>query len=149
METNMTNPTSPSFDASAVASSRPSSRRGLVAVVAGTAVVVLLAVSGCTSAQRQALGEQDVRDALSTQVDKAFSGRGLSRDGNLDCASTIGSDSKVSATCTGAAKSGEAVTGSFTGTADVNAETCIAQLTVKINGNQIVDQPGVDCFKVK
>jgi hypothetical protein len=149
METNVTNPTNPNIDASPRPSSHTSSRRGLVAAVAGTAVVVLLAVSGCTSAQRQALGEQDVRDALSTQVDKAFAGRGLSRDGNLDCASTIGSDSKVSATCTGAAKSGEAVTGSFAGTADVNAETCSAELTVKINGNQIVDQPGVDCLKVK
>jgi hypothetical protein len=52
----------------------------------------------------------------------------------------------VSASCVGTATSGQAVAASFTGTADVNAETCTAVLVVDIDGSRVIEQPYVQCF---
>ena len=72
--------------------------------------------------------------------------RSLAMSDSLDCTSTITVDSHISASCVGIADSGQAVAASFSGTADVDAETCTALLVVDIGGHRIIDQPYVQCF---
>ena len=118
-------------------------RRNLL--VAACALGVL-AFTSCTAAQRRELGEQDVRESLISQVEQALNDRSLDTSDPLDCTATITIDSHVSASCVGAASSAHAVKASFTGAADVNAETCTAALTVDIDGERVVDDPSVQCF---
>ena len=114
-------------------------------LVAACALAVL-AFTSCSAAQRRELGEQDVHDSLASHVNRAINDRSLAMSNPLDCTSAIAVDSHVSASCVGTASSGQAVAATFTGTADVNAETCTALLVVDIDGNRIIDQPYVQCF---
>jgi hypothetical protein len=109
-------------------------------------VLGVLAFTSCTAAQRRELGEQDVHDSLMSHVNQALNDRSLGTSDALDCTATITIDSHVSASCVGAPASGHVVAASFTGTADVNAETCTAALTVDIDGERVVDDPSVQCF---
>lgn len=118
-------------------------RRNLL--VAASALAVL-AFSSCSAADRREFGEQDIHDSLASHVSRAINDRSLSLSDSLDCTSTITVDSHVSASCVGTANSGQAVAASFTGTADVFAETCTAVLVVDIDGDRIIDQPYVQCF---
>ena len=112
----------------------------------GAAAVTLLALSACTGVDRRELGEQDIHDSLASQVERVVNDRSLSFGDDLDCTSSIDNTRVVSATCVGTAISGEAVTATFAGTADVDAERCTAVLVVDIDGVQIIDQPYVQCF---
>jgi hypothetical protein len=114
-------------------------------LVAGAALVVALA-AGCSTAQRQALGEQDARDSLSARVERAITGQGLGLDGKLQCSATIADAGQLTSKCTGQASSAVPVEGTFDGTADVHAETCNAHLVVTLDGAAVVDQTGIDCF---
>jgi hypothetical protein len=51
--------------------------------------------------------------------------------------------------CSGVDASGAAVTGTFDGTADVDAESCTAHLVVSIDDRAVVDQPDINCFEVE
>ena len=114
----------------------------------GSLATVVLAV-GCTADQRRGLGEEDARDALTTQIETAMSDHGLALDGALDCRAALAADSVMSADCVGLTQSGVAVAGTFDGTADADAETCSARLVVEIDDEPVVDQPQVDCFDVR
>jgi hypothetical protein len=124
-------------------SARSHRRRNLV--VAACALTVL-AVTSCSAADRREFGEQDIHDSLASHLTRAVNDRSLSLSDSLDCTSTITVDSHVSASCVGTANSGQAIAASFTGTADVFAETCTAVLVVDIDGDRIIDQPYVQCF---
>jgi hypothetical protein len=113
-------------------------------LAAGT--VALLTFTACSASQRRALGEQDVRDSIVSHVKQAVSDQSLSLGDGLDCTSTIDASSHVSASCVGTARSGQPVTASFTGTADIDKETCTAVLVVDIDGTRVIDQPYVQCF---
>ena len=108
--------------------------------------LTMLAFSSCSAADRREFGEQDIHDSLASHVTRAINDRSLSLSESLDCTSTITVDSLVSASCVGTANSGQAVAATFTGTADVYAETCTAVLVVDIGGDRIIDQPYVQCF---
>ena len=56
------------------------------------------------------------------------------------------SSRSVTGNCQGTTSSGATVVGRFDGTADVEAGTCDAVLTVEIAGATVVEEPGVDCF---
>ena len=114
-------------------------------LVAACALTVL-AFTSCSAEQRRALGEQDVRDSLSSHVNQAVNDMSLSMRHSMHCDSTITADSHVSASCAGTASTGEPVSASFTGTADVDAETCSAVLVIDIAGDRVIDQPYVQCF---
>jgi hypothetical protein len=114
-------------------------------LVAACALAVL-AFTSCSAAQRRELGEQDVHDSLASHVNRAINDRSIAMSNPLDCTSTITVDSHVSASCVGTASSGQAVAATFTGMADVNAETCTALLVVDLDGDRIIDQPYVQCF---
>ena len=118
-------------------------RRRLVTV---TIVAALTIVAGCSDEQRRDLGEQDTSDSLTAQVERVVADQGLELDGSLDCTADIDEASAVTSSCTGTATSGAAIGGTFTGTADVDAETCTAQLVVEIDGEPVADEPDVDCF---
>ena len=108
--------------------------------------LTVLAFTSCSAAQRRELGEMDIHDSLASHVERAVNDLSLSINDSLDCTSSIDLDSHVSASCVGTASSGQAVAASFTGTADVDAETCSAVLVVEIADDQIIDQPYVQCF---
>ncbi len=115
-------------------------------LVTVTIVAALTVVAGCSDEQRRDLGEEDARDALVAQVEQVVADQGLELDGDLDCTANIDETSAVTSSCTGTATSGAVVGGTFTGTADVDAETCTAQLVVEIDSEQVADDPDVDCF---
>ena len=123
----------------------PARSRPLLAIAAG-AVVVLLALAGCSKEQRRDLGEIDVRDALHGEVEQAASDQNLDVDGDLDCTADIDADSNVVASCAGTATSGEAISGTYAGTADVDAEQCSALLVITVEGAEIVNNPDAKCF---
>lgn len=111
--------------------------------------VALLTFTGCSAAQRRALGEQDIHDSLVSHVARVVNDHSLSMSRSFDCTSRIDSDSHVSASCVGYVRSGQIVkpvTATFVGTADVDAETCTAVLAVAIDGVEVIDQPYVSCF---
>jgi hypothetical protein len=116
----------------------------MVLVLAALAVAVV-AIAGCSSEQRRAFGEQDLRDSLDSRT-TAIVAANDSGDVSLACAASIGTDSAVDATCTGTTDTGDVVEASFTGTADVDAETCEARLVVRIDGDDVADRPDVRCF---
>ena len=140
---NTTNTTTPSTPQSNTKQNRIHRRRNLL--VAASALAVL-AFTSCSAAQRRELGEQDVHDSLVSHLDRAINDRSLVMSGGLDCTSTITVDSHVSASCVGTASSGQPVAASFTGMADVNAETCTAVLVVDIDGSRVIENPSVRCF---
>ena len=115
-------------------------------LLVAASVLAALAFSSCSAAQRRELGEIDVNDSLASHVSRAVNDRSLAMSDSLDCTSTITVDSHISASCVGIADSGQAVAASFSGTADVDAETCTAVLVVDIGGHRIIDQPYVQCF---
>ena len=115
-------------------------------LLVAASVLAALAFSSCSAAQRRELGEIDVNDSLASHVNRAVNDRSLAMSDSLDCTSTITVDSHISASCVGIADSGQAVAASFSGTADVDAETCTALLVVDIGGHRIIDQPYVQCF---
>jgi len=115
-------------------------------LLVAASVLAALAFSSCSAAQRRELGEIDVNDSLASHVNRAVNDRSLAMTDSLDCTSTITVDSHISASCVGIADSGQAVAASFSGTADVDAETCTAVLVVDIGGHRIIDQPYVQCF---
>ncbi len=111
-----------------------------------TILAALTVVAGCSDEQRRDLGEEDARDALVAQVEQVVADQGLELDGDLDCTANIDEASAVTSSCTGTTTSGATVSGTFTGTADVDAETCTAQLAVEIDGKSVADEPDVNCF---
>jgi hypothetical protein len=140
---NTTNTTATSTPQSNTKQARSHRRRNLL--VAASALAVL-AFTSCSAEQRREMGEQDVHDSLASHVSRAINDRSLAMTDSLDCTSIITADSHVSALCVGIATSGQAVAASYTGTADVNAETCTAVLVVDIDGSRVIDQPYVQCF---
>jgi hypothetical protein len=120
-------------------------RVGLRALIAMSAVVVL-ATTGCSKEQRRDLGEEDVKVVLEGKVETAVEDKDLAVDGNLSCRADLDAEPKVTASCTGTTESGEAINGSFDGTADVNDAKCTATLKVDIGGKEVVNEPAVDCF---
>ena len=118
--TTATTPTTPQSNTRPARNHR---RRNLLVVACALGV---LAFTSCTAAQRRELGEQDVHDSLVSHVNQALNDRSLDTSDALDCTATITIDSHVSASCVGAESSGHAVAALFTGTADVDVETCTA-----------------------
>ena len=108
--------------------------------------LAVVALTACNASQRREMGEQDIHDSLASHLTRAVSDRSLSVRDELDCTSQIHVDSHVSATCVGTASSGQIVSATYTGTADVDAETCSANLVVDIDSNRVIDQPYVQCF---
>lgn len=146
MNNTTTNTTSTPKSNTSHSNTRParSHRRRNLLVAAG--VLAAFAFSSCSAAQRRELGEIDVSDSLASHVSQVVNDRALAMSDSLDCRSTITVDSHITASCVGTADSGQAVEASFTGTADVEAETCTAVLVVDIGGHRIIDQPYVQCF---
>jgi hypothetical protein len=118
------------------------SMRMLVAIGA----LAVIALTACNASQRRALGEMDIHDSLASHLTRAVSDRSLAVQEPLDCTSHIHPDSHVSASCVGTASSGQAISATYTGTADVDAEQCTAVLVVDIDSNRVVDQPFIQCF---
>ena len=143
--TNTTNSTTTPTNAVSPATS--TRRHRVTGLLLAAGAVALLTFTGCSAAQRRALGEQDVHDSLASHVERVISDRSLAIGNRLDCSSTIDADSHVSASCAGATSSGSVIKATYVGTADVNAETCTAVLAVDIDGTRIVEQPYVQCFK--
>jgi hypothetical protein len=120
-------------------------RRGALVSIAAAA---LLLAAGCTDEQKSALGEIDVQDSLTQRVEQAVEAAGLEVGDDLTCSADIAADGALTASCEGDTTSAEPVVGSFTGSADVDDETCAAQLTVAVAGATVVDEADVDCFDV-
>ena len=118
--------------------------RRIVTVIAIGAGVLM--VGACTAEQRRGLGEIDVREVLHDRVEQAVADGGQKIDGDLDCHSQIDGDGKVAASCVGVTESGNDVTGSFAGTADVEAEHCAASLTITVGDDAVVTDPDALCF---
>lgn len=117
------------------------------AVLAGLAVLAVTATA-CSDDDKRALGEVDVRESLTVQVEDALSEQQLDLDGDLDCSATITEAGEVDSTCSGTTTSGEEVSGVYTGEADIDAETCTADLVVTVDGSPAVERSSVDCFDV-
>jgi hypothetical protein len=128
--------------------SRPARRRrGLFVSIAA---VTLLVAAGCTDEQKTALGELDVQDSLTHRVEQAVEDQGLEvDDDDLACSAEIAADGALTASCSGDTTSAEPVLGSFAGTADIDDETCAAQLVVAVAGATVVDEADVDCFDAR
>ena len=114
--------------------------------ILGAGAIALVVLAGCSTAQRQAMGEQDVRDALASQVRLTVSEHSLRLGDTLVCMANIDTTSALSASCSATTTTGQPVKATFAGSADVNAETCTAALAVVIDGEMAVDQTGVKCF---
>lgn len=109
-------------------------------------VALVLVASACNHADRKELGEEDARTTLQQRVEQAVTGRNLSLDGGLRCTAGIDDQGALSASCEGTTTSKQAVSATLAGTADVDAETCTAQLAVTVDGEQVATEPDVDCF---
>jgi hypothetical protein len=119
-------------------------RRRLATVLAVGAG--LLVIGACTEEQRRDLGEIDVRDELHSRVEQAVEDGGQTINGDLECESAIDEDGQVAASCVGVTDGGDDVTGSFTGTADVDDERCEAALAITVGGEAVVTRPTASCF---
>jgi hypothetical protein len=106
--------------------------RALIAISA----VVVLASTGCSKEQRRDLGEEDVKVVLEGKVEKAVEDKDLAVDGNSSCRADLDAEPKVTASCKGTTESGEAIDGTFDGTADVNDAKCTPNLKVDIGGKE-------------
>jgi hypothetical protein len=124
----------------------PSSTTARRAAIGALAIASLTLVGACSDEQRRSLGEEDARASLSSRTGAAADAAGGSVDGDLDCTASIDTSGEVTAACTGTTVTGDAVTGDFTGTADVDAETCEARLVVTVAGQPVTDEAAVDCF---
>jgi hypothetical protein len=109
-------------------------------------VALIVVASACNHADRKELGEEDARAMLQQRVEQAVTGRNLSLDGGLRCTAGIDDQGALSASCQGTTTSKQAVSATMAGTADVDAETCTAQLAVAVDGEQVATEPDVDCF---
>jgi hypothetical protein len=112
------------------------------------AAVAMLGVAACTDEQRQALGEEDLRDSLRGRIVDVLEGDDLELDGDLLCVAAIADGSAATAGCEGTTTSGAAVAGTYDGTADIDAETCTARFDVVVDGAAIAGEDDVDCFDV-
>lgn len=113
-----------------------------------TAVIVTVGAAACSEEQRRDLGEVDIRETLADHVEQVVENQELALDGDLDCTADIADDDlAVTSSCTGETSSGLTVSGSFTGSADVEAEECTAALAVTIGDEAVADESGVDCFE--
>ena len=128
------------------AASRSARRWTRTAMLATVAAGVLTLAAACSAEDRRDLGEEDVRTSLTDQVTAAVESAGHDLDGNLDCRATIGTDGDLTAECSGTTDTGAAVSGSYTGSADVDAETCTARLVTTVGNEPTVDRAAVDCF---
>jgi hypothetical protein len=116
------------------------------AALGALAIASLGIVGACSDEQRRSLGEEDARASLSSRTSAAADAAGGSLDGDLDCTASIDTSGVVTAACAGSTATGDAVTGDYTGTADVDAETCEARLVVTVAGQPVTDEAVVDCF---
>ena len=109
--------------------------------------VVLVAACACTDDQKRALGEEDVRDSLHASVERVLEDQGdaVGADG-LDCTSSINAAGEVAGTCAGTTEDGDAIAATYVGTADIDAETCVAELTMTVGEAEMPPGSGVDCF---
>jgi hypothetical protein len=142
----MSNTTTNTATSTPKSNTRPARSHRRRNLLVAASVLVALAFSSCSAAQRRELGEIDVNDSLASHLNRAVNDQSLAMSDSLDCTSTITVDSHVAASCVGTADSGQAVAASFSGTASVDAETCTAVLVVDIGGHRIIDQPYVQCF---
>jgi hypothetical protein len=111
--------------------------------------ILAVAATACSDDQKRSLGEQDVRDSLRTSVEQILDDTGDGVDGDgLDCTSSIGSDGTVDGSCAGSTDGGEPVTAAYAGTADIDAETCTAVMTITVGATELPPDDGVDCFGV-
>ncbi|HEY7628555.1 MAG TPA: hypothetical protein VH761_15900 [Ilumatobacteraceae bacterium] len=121
-------------------------RKGFFAGLLALTAIAFLITTGCTASQRRALGEEDVKDTLTSYVKKALNDEKLSLEGHLQCTSDIDTASNMSASCAGITKDGNAVHGTLTGTANVENETCTGDVSVAVADTQIAIVPGIHCF---
>lgn len=136
-------------------SSTPTARRSIhaarrstwTAALGALAAGVLALGTACTDEQRRSLGEEDVRTSLAAQVGAAVESAGLALDGDLDCHAAIDVVGNVTAGCTGTTETGDAVSGAYNGTGDVDAETCTAHMVTTIADERVSDEPDVECFE--
>jgi outer membrane murein-binding lipoprotein Lpp len=117
-------------------------------LVCAAATVGLAVVAGCSDEQRRELGEVDVRDTLDARVQQVVDDEGFQLAGDLECTAEIDDGtSNVTSSCTGTTSSGASISGTFTGSADVEAGECMAQLVVQIDSDAVADGNDVDCFE--
>ena len=85
---------------------------------------------------------------MTEHVEQVADAQGLEIDGDLTCTAAITADSALTASCDGTTSSGAAVSGTFEGTADLEAdpESCTAQLIVLVDQASVADESDVDCF---
>jgi hypothetical protein len=115
----------------------------LLRIIAPIAVVVAIGATACTDADRRELGEEDVRDSLRAAAERVVD---VEIAGDFDCTSTISQGGAVTGSCTGTTADGQAVEAVFAGTADVDEETCSADLTVSVGGEQQAHEAATSCF---
>jgi hypothetical protein len=108
--------------------------------------VVALAATACSDDQKRALGEEDVRDSLRASVEHVVDDAGTTLGDDLECTSSIDTDGTVTGSCDGATADGDAVAAAYAGTADVDAESCTADMTVTVGDAPPTTATGVDCF---
>ena len=108
--------------------------------------VVALAATACSDDQKRALGEEDVRDSLHASVEQVVGDAGATLGDDLECTSSIGADGAVSGSCNGTTANGDAVAATYEGTADIDAETCTADMAVTVGDAAPTTATGVDCF---
>jgi hypothetical protein len=110
-------------------------------------LAVLALAASCSDEQKRDLGEVDVRDSLTASVEQTLGDHDAAVDGDgLDCTSSISEDGAVAGSCEGTMESGDAVTGTYAGTANVDDETCRADLEVTVGGSVLDSESDVDCF---
>lgn len=109
--------------------------------------VVLAGASACTDDRKRSLGEEDVRDSLHASVERVLGDHGdaVGADG-LDCTSSINTAGEVAGTCAGATEDGDEIAATYVGTADIDAETCVAELAMTVGAVEMPSGAGVDCF---
>ena len=115
----------------------------LIRTLAPLAVVVAIGATACTDSDRRELGEEDVRDSLRAAAERVVD---VEVDGDFDCTSTISQGGAVTGSCTGTTADGQAVEAVFAGTADVDEESCSADLTVSVGGRAAGPRAATNCF---
>ena len=108
--------------------------------------VVALAATACSDDQKRALGEEDVRDSLRASTEQVVEADGGTVADDLDCTSSIDVDGTVSGSCTGTTDTGGAISATYDGAADVDAETCTADMAVTVDDGPPTTATDVDCF---
>jgi hypothetical protein len=108
--------------------------------------VVAFAATACSDDQKRALGEVDVRDSLRASVERVLDDAGVTVDDALDCTSSIDAGGAVTGSCDGTTTDGDAVTATYAGTADIDAETCAADMAVTVGDAAPTTASAIDCF---